>query len=160
MRSTDTTYFVALDDQVFGPYSKTEVLNLGLLPDTLVSRNDSEWVNAYEMPEFSHLFHPRANRQAITETVRRPIFDNKKLIYKQKRKAALIGVLSLGLAGLSIIGIGETWKSNIFAGTSLDHGGFGFVLKIISFMLLSVVIAIPFFIISLIRLIYYSFKLS
>ena len=160
MENTDKTYFVAIDDQVFGPYSISEILNLGILPDTLVSRYDSEWLKASDMPEFSHLFRQSSNRQTTAGVVRRPLYDNKKLIYKQKRKAALIGVLSLGLAGLSIIGIGETWKSNIFAGTSLDHGGFGFVLKIISFMLLSVVIAIPFFIISVFRLIYYSFKLS
>ena len=60
------------------------------------------------------------------------------IIYRQKRKAALIGVLTLGLAGLSLIGLGEMWKSNLFAGTSLDQGGMGFVFKIISFVFLSV----------------------
>ena len=102
-------YYVALDDQVFGPYSFDEVSNLGLLPDTLVSRTDS---------------------------------------------------VTLGLAGLAIIGVGETWRSNIFAGTSFDQGGMGFVMKIISFMIVSVIVAVPFFIISLIQLIYYSIKLS
>lgn len=82
------------------------------------------------------------------------------LIYEQKRKAALIGVLTLGLAGLSVVGVGETWRGNIFRGTSMDNGGVGFVLKILSFCLLSVVIAIPVFIISLIQLIYYSIKIS
>lgn len=81
------------------------------------------------------------------------------IIYRQKRKAALIGVLTLGLAGLSLIGLGEMWKSNLFAGTSLDQGGMGFVFKIISFVFLSVLLAIPFFIISLFQLIYYSIKL-
>lgn len=88
------------------------------------------------------------------------MLDNQKLIYRQKRKAALIGVLTLGLAGLSLIGVGETWRNNIFAGTSFDQGGMGFVMKIISFLLLSVILAIPFFIISVIQLIYYSMKLS
>lgn len=88
------------------------------------------------------------------------MLDNQKLIYRQKRKAALIGVLTLGLAGLSLIGVGETWRSNIFAGTSFDQGGMGFVMKIISFLLLSVILAIPFFMISVIQLIYYSMKLS
>ena len=87
-------------------------------------------------------------------------YDDLLLKYKQKRKAALIGVLTLGLAGLSVIGIGETWRNNIFRGTSMDQGGVGFVLKIISFCLLSVLIAIPVFIISLIQLIYYSIKIS
>ena len=60
---------------------------------------------------------------------------NNKIIYQQKRKAALIGIFTLGLAGLSLMGAGEMWKSNIFAGTSLDQGGIGFVLKIISLIL-------------------------
>ncbi len=82
------------------------------------------------------------------------------IVYRQKRKAALIGILTLGLAGLSLMGVGEMWKSNIFAGTSLDQGGIGFVLKIISFLFLSVLLAVPFFIISIIQFIYYSIKLS
>ena len=86
--------------------------------------------------------------------------DELLLKYKQKRKAALIGVLTLGLAGLSVVGIGETWRNNLFRGTSMDKGGVGFVLKILSFCLLSVLIAIPVFIISFIQLIYYSIKIS
>ena len=101
------------------------------------------------------------NRQTDLRVQREsPIFDYQRLVYKQKRKAALIGVLTLGLAGLAIVGVGETWHSNIFAGTSFDQGGLGFVMKMISFMLLSVIVAIPFFILSLIQLIYYSIKLS
>ncbi len=79
--------------------------------------------------------------------------------YRQKRNAALLGVLTLGLAGLSLMGIGNIWKSNIFSGTSLDSGGVGFVLKGLSFMFVSALIAVPFFIISFIQLIYYSIKL-
>lgn len=154
--SSSDLYYVALDDQVFGPYSFYEVSTLGLLPDTLVSRTDSEWTNASEMPELRHLFNS-TNQQA---QIRQPLYNNQQLIYKQKRKAALIGVLTLGLAGLAIIGVGETWRSNIFAGTSFDQGGMGFVMKIISFMIVSVIVAVPFFIISLIQLIYYSIKLS
>lgn len=82
------------------------------------------------------------------------------LFYKQKRKAALIGVFTLGLAGLAVVGVGNTWRGNIFSGTSFDRGGMGFVFKILSFMILSVIVAIPFFIISLIQLIYYSVKIS
>ncbi len=83
-----------------------------------------------------------------------------KIICQQKRKAALIGVLTLGLSSLSILGVGDTWRSNIFAGTSLDHGGLGFVLKAISFVFLTVLLAIPFFILSVIQLIYYSIVLK
>ena len=80
---------------------------------------------------------------------------------KIKRKAALIGVCTFGLAGLIYVGIGNTWRGNVFQGTSMSQNeGIGFILKIISFMLLSVLLAIPFFIISLIQLIYYSFKIN
>lgn len=152
-------YFVALDGQVFGPYSLDELLNLGLLPDTLVSRGDSQWMNASEMPELGLLF--QSEDCDATESFREsPLLNNQKLIYQQKRKAALIGVLTLGLAGLAVVGVGETWRSNIFAGTSFDHGGVGFVMKLLSFVLLSALVAIPFFIISLIQLLYYSIKLS
>lgn len=71
----------------------------------------------------------------------------------------MIGVLTLGLAGLSLIGLGNMWNSNIFAGTSLDSGGIGFVMKILSFAILSVLLAAPFFVISLVQSIYYSIKL-
>lgn len=80
---------------------------------------------------------------------------------KQKRKAAIIGVCTLGLAGLSLMGVGNTWRSNIFAGTSLSaHAGMGFVLKCISFCFLTTLIAIPYFIYSVFALIYYSIRLS
>ena len=83
-----------------------------------------------------------------------------RFIFENKRKAALIGVLTLGIAGLSVLGVGNAWRMNIFAGTSFDKGGVGFVMKCISFCLLSVIVAIPCFIISFFRLIYYSIKLS
>ena len=86
--------------------------------------------------------------------------DIQKIICQQKRKAALIGVLTLGLSSLSILGVGETWRSNIFAGTSLDHGGIGFVLKALSFVFLTALLAVPFFILSVCRLIYYSIVLK
>lgn len=156
---SENKYYVALDNEVYGPYTLQELYELGLLPDTLISTSDSEWRIASEYTELRHLF--QNNGQTSLRVQREtPICDNQRLVYKQKRKAALIGVLTLGLAGLAIVGIGETWRSNIFAGTSFDQGGLAFVMKIISFMLLSVIVAIPFFIISVIQLIYYSIKLS
>lgn len=152
-------YFVAQDDEVYGPYTLQELYGLGLLPDTLVSTSDSEWIIASEYPELRHLFHNN-NQTSSRELQEIRIFDNQRLVYKQKIKAALIGVFTLGLAGLAIIGVGDVWRSNIFAGTSFDQSGLGFVMKMISFMLLSVIVAIPFFVISLIQLIYYSIKLS
>lgn len=83
-----------------------------------------------------------------------------RLLYQKKRKAALIGVLTLGLAGLSVIGVGQAWTMNIFSGTSFDKGGVGLIMKIVSFCLISVLIAAPCFVISLIQLIYYSIKLA
>ncbi|MDE6339942.1 MAG: hypothetical protein K2K97_09180 [Muribaculaceae bacterium] len=79
---------------------------------------------------------------------------------KQKRKAAIIGVCTLGLAGLSLMGVGNTWRSNIFAGTSFSaNAGMGFVLKCLSFCLLTMLIAIPYFVYSIIALIYYSIRI-
>lgn len=80
---------------------------------------------------------------------------------KQKRKAAIIGVCTLGFAGLSLMGIGNTWRSNIFAGTSFSaNAGIGFVLKCLSFLFLTILIAIPYFIYSAIALIYYTIRLG
>ncbi len=105
----------------------------------------------------------------ITSTNREPIVEQQlgtsmdahtRTIYRQKRKAALIGVLTLGLAGLSLVGVGNTWKSNIFEGTSFSQGALALPFKLLSFCLISVIVAVPFFIISFFKLIYYSFKLA
>jgi len=80
---------------------------------------------------------------------------------KQKRKAAVIGVCTLGLAGLSLMGIDNTWRSNIFEGTSFSaNAGIGFVLKCLSFCLLTAIIAFPYFLYSVFALIYYSIRLN
>lgn len=80
---------------------------------------------------------------------------------RQKRKAALIGVCTLGLAGLSLMGVGNTWRSNIFAGTSISsNAGMGFVFKCLSFCLLTAMTAIPYFIYSVFALIYYSLRMN
>lgn len=182
-------YYIAMENEVFGPYSLDAVQGLGILPDTLICTNssDSSWkaaslypelqpfitgnfadVNSHtgiddNSPSFGQESSPENNGyNEDEETQHRHRYthnDDLLLKYEQKRKAALIGVLTLGLAGLSVIGIGETWRNNIFRGTSMDQGGVGFVLKIISFCLLSALISIPLFIISLIQLIYYSIKI-
>lgn len=76
---------------------------------------------------------------------------------KLKRGAALIVVFTLGLAAVPIM---LNWKSNLFAGTSLDNGGVGFVLKIVSFLFLTAIFAIPAFVIYLIKLIYCQIQIS
>lgn len=82
------------------------------------------------------------------------------VIYKQKRKAALIGVLTLGLAGLTLVGMGWIWRNNIFEGVSFAQGSMKGVFKVISFCLFSVLLAVPYFFISFYKLIYYSILLS
>jgi hypothetical protein len=81
---------------------------------------------------------------------------------KLNRKASLIIVCTLGLAGaFQIQSIGEIWKSNIFKDTSLSQNeGLGFVLKIVSFLFLTMLLAIPMFIIHLFKLIYCQIKIS
>lgn len=80
---------------------------------------------------------------------------------KQKRKAAIIGVCTLGLAALSLIGVGNTWRSNLFEGTSfMANEGLAFVLKCISFCFLTALIALPYFVYSVFALIYYSVRLN
>ena len=80
---------------------------------------------------------------------------------KHKRKAALIVFCTLGLAGVSQFGgAGGIWSSNLFRGTSFDSGGLGFIMKIISFLFLTVLLAIPLFIISLFQLIYFQIKIN
>lgn len=103
------------------------------------------------------------NRASYRENVEDRIFIPSAEYFKskQKRKAAIIGVCTLGLAGLALIGVGNTWRSNIFQGTSfMSNAGIGFVLKCLSFCLLTALIAIPYFIYSVFALIYYSIRLN
>ena len=76
---------------------------------------------------------------------------------KSKQKAALIIVLTLGLTAVSIA---LNWNSNIFEGTSFDHGAFHILCKIVSFLFLTALFAIPAFFIYLITLIVTSIQLS
>lgn len=80
---------------------------------------------------------------------------------KQKRKSAIIGVVTLGLAGLALMGVGNTWRSNIFEGLSFTkHEGMDFVFKCLSFLILTTFVAVPYFIYSVFALIYYSIRLN
>ena len=83
-----------------------------------------------------------------------------RVIYQQKRKGALIGVLTLGLSGLALVGMGWIWRNNLFEGMSFAQGSMKGIFKILSFFIMSVIVAIPFFFISLFKLIYYSILLS
>jgi len=80
---------------------------------------------------------------------------------KHKRKAAIIGIFTLGIAVVTLFGIVNIWRDDIFAGTSISqsNSGIAFVLKCMSFFLLLTIMAIPYFIYSVLALIYYSFRL-
>lgn len=76
---------------------------------------------------------------------------------KSKQRAALIVVCTGGLAAVPIA---LNWRSNIFAGTSFDTGAFHFIFKVLSFLILTALCAIPAFIIYLIALIVTTIQLS
>lgn len=73
---------------------------------------------------------------------------------KIKRRGSLLVVLTLGLAAIFSKSVRPAWMQNIFAGTSMDKGAIGFVLKFFSFFLLAGLTAAIFFIIHFIRLIF------
>ena len=76
---------------------------------------------------------------------------------KAKQKAALIVVLTLGLAAVPIT---LNWKSNIFEGTSFDSGPLHLILKVVSFLFLTALFAIPAFVIYFFALIITTIQLS
>jgi hypothetical protein len=77
---------------------------------------------------------------------------------EKKRKISLKAVCTLGVSALPK----EFWgvDTNIFKGTGLDQGPVGFVLKIFSFLLLTVPFMIIMFVINLFKLIYYQGEIS
>jgi len=78
----------------------------------------------------------------------------------EKRKSSLIIVFTLGFATLFMDSVRPIWMTNLFEGTSFDQGGIGFVVKMMSYTVLGIITAIIFFIIHLIKVIYYSIELS
>lgn len=76
---------------------------------------------------------------------------------KSKQKAAIIVVCTLGLAAVPVM---LNWNSNIFEGTSFDQGPLHDFFKVLSFLLLTALVAIPSFIIYLIVLIVTTIQLS
>ncbi len=79
---------------------------------------------------------------------------------KEKRKSALIMVCTLGLAALFDSKIRKVWMSNLFEGTSLDEGIMGAFLKTLSYSTLAIIVASIIFVISVVRVIYYSIEIS
>ena len=76
---------------------------------------------------------------------------------KSKQKAALIVVCTLGLAAVPIV---LNWNSNIFAGTSFGQGPLALFFKVLSFLILTALFAVPAFFIYLITFIITSIELS
>ena len=80
---------------------------------------------------------------------------------KEKRKSSLIVVCTLGFATLFMKSVRPIWMTNLFEGTSLmNNEGVAFVLKGISFVTLGLLTAALFFIIHLVKVIYYSIEIS
>ncbi|MCL2289100.1 MAG: hypothetical protein FWC34_00115 [Bacteroidetes bacterium] len=81
---------------------------------------------------------------------------------KYKRKGSLIVVCTLGLAGaFQIQSIGDIWRSNVFEDTSVSKNeGLSFIFKCVSFVLLTLLLAIPMFVIHFLKLIYYQIEIS
>jgi hypothetical protein len=77
---------------------------------------------------------------------------------KEKRKKSIRALCTLGISALPK----EFWgvDTNIFRGTGLDRGGFGLVLKILSFLLLTVPFMLIMFVINFFKLIYYQIEIS
>lgn len=76
---------------------------------------------------------------------------------RSKQKAAILVVCTLGLAAVPVA---LNWNSNIFEGTSFNQGPLHLFFKILSFLLLTAIIAIPAFFIYLIVLIVTIVQLS
>ena len=79
---------------------------------------------------------------------------------REKRKSSLIVVSTLGLASLFLDSVRPIWMTNLFEGTSFDNGGIGFILKILSFLIVGIITAGIFFIIHFLKVIYYSIEIS
>lgn len=76
---------------------------------------------------------------------------------KEKQKAALIVVCTAGLAAVPLL---LNWRSNIFEGTSFDQGSMSLFFKVLSFLLLTAIMAIPMFVFHLVVLIVTTVELS
>jgi hypothetical protein len=79
---------------------------------------------------------------------------------KTKRKSSLIVVFTLGLAALFLKSVRPIWMTNLFEGMSFAQGSIGLLFKMISFFFLGLLTAAIFFIVHLIKAIYYSIEIS
>lgn len=205
-------YDVQIGSTIRRRVSYAELISLPISAETLVRRENSDWIQAKDCVELSHIivntpayhYDTNVNDTSYDADEGSVYYDDSEEDYdnadseeqyvvpynndydelshyesddeieerifiptaeyfkcKQKRKAAIIGVLTLGLAGMALVGIGNTWRSNIFEGLSFTkHEGMAFVFKCLSFCLLTAIVAVPYFIYSVFALIYYSIRLN
>lgn len=162
-------YYIYADSTIQGGFTFGELIQMPLYSHFLVKRGaDGQWMPVSRCVELQPYINSSGGigyEESFDEqthaTERISVPDAEYFKCKHKRRAALIGVLTLGTAVVTMVGIGNTWRGNIFAGTSMSesNGGVAFVLKIISFILLLAIMAIPFFVYSIFALIYYSIKM-
>lgn len=170
------TYDIQIGNTIHRGLSYEKLITFPINSFTLIRRNDTEWIYATQCIELSHIISDTHERISVAseracptqyssplpEITSEQVFipENEYFKYRQKRKAAVIGICTLGLAGLSLIGTANTWNNNIFAGTSFSaNDGIGFILKCLSFIFLTISLAIPYFIYSVFASIYYSIRL-
>lgn len=79
---------------------------------------------------------------------------------KEKRKSSLIVVFTLGLAALFRKSVRPIWMTDIFEGLSFAQGSMGLLFKMISFFFLGLLTATIFFIVHLVKVIYYSIEIA
>lgn len=80
---------------------------------------------------------------------------------REKRKSSLIVVCTLGLAALFMKDVRPIWMTNLFEGMSfMDNEGIAFVLTALSYVVLGLLTAGIFFIVHLVKVIYYSAEIS
>lgn len=184
------TYDVQIGNLIRRGIPYAELAMLPIDSESYVRRANEDWIKAKNCIELTHILtqNPSISSSYTTPVSQLEIYDYSPNEYveeeiddyednvaderifiptdeyfkcKQKREAAIIGVCTFGLAGLSLMGVRNTWRSNIFAGTSFSvNAGIGLILKCLSFCLLTALIAIPYFIYSVFALINYSIKLN
>lgn len=79
---------------------------------------------------------------------------------REKRKSSLIVVFTLGLAALFMKSVRPIWMTNLFEGMSFAQGPMGLLFKMISFFFLGLLTAAIFFIVHLVKAIYYSIEIA
>ena len=78
---------------------------------------------------------------------------------REKRRSSLIVVLTLGLAAIIMESVRPLWMTNLFEGLSFAKGPMAGFFKLLSYFFLAMLLAAIFFIIHLIKVIYYTIEI-